>query len=284
MTAVMGGQGCGGIFACVVNLATLAGFSSALDSAFVFFLIAIIFIIFSLFLYLRMPKNDIYRKYIVDKTKNNDGVPAEDDSTDPMLDEKSSDNNNNGNSEEDLISFTDFMKTTLWPYMLSVFLVFTVTLGLFPAVASFVVSSNFDCHNEYYTKWFVPIWCFTLFNVGDTAGRILSAKCTYPKPEKSMQLLFLTICRFAFVLVFPLCKIRPFNRHLPVLLPYDSVYIIIMLIMSISGGILSGQAMSYAGMVAPKHLLDSVGNTMGTCLVAGLLGGASFSFLVLAVM
>ena len=101
-----------------------------------------------------------------------------------MLDEKSSDNNNNENSEEDLISFTDFMKTTLWPYMLSVFLVFTVTLGLFPAVASFVVSSNFDCHNEYYTKWFVPIWCFTLFNVGDTAGRILSAKCTYPKPEK----------------------------------------------------------------------------------------------------
>ena len=118
-------------------------------------------------------------------SRKEDSAPAEDDSTDPMLEEKSSDGaNNNEGSDETLISFPDFIKTTLWPYMLSVFLVFTVTLGLFPAVAAFVVSSNFDCHNEYYTKWFVPIWCFTLFNVGDTAGRILSAKCRYPKPEQ----------------------------------------------------------------------------------------------------
>ena len=126
-----------------------------------------------------------------------------------MLDEKSSDNNNNESSEEDLISFTDFMKTTLWPYMLSVFLVFTVTLGLFPAVASFVVSSNFDCHNEYYTKWFVPIWCFTLFNVGDTAGRILSAKCTYPKPEKVIIFLF-----FKEILFYERISRKNFSRNL----------------------------------------------------------------------
>jgi len=68
--------------------------------------------------------------------------------------------------------------------MLTVFLVFVVTLGLFPAVAAFVQATDFDCNNQYHTKWFVPIWVFTLFNVGDTAGRILSPKVTYPAPHE----------------------------------------------------------------------------------------------------
>lgn len=84
-------------------------------------------------------------------------------------------------SDEELITFVEFVKTTLWPYMLSVILVFVVTLGLFPAVAAFVEAVDYDCTNTYHTKWFIPIWCFTLFNVGDTCGRILSAKVTYPK-------------------------------------------------------------------------------------------------------
>ena len=43
-------------------------------------------------------------------------------------------------------------------------------VGLFPAVAAFVQPINYDCNNVYHTKWFQPIWCFTLFNVGDTIG------------------------------------------------------------------------------------------------------------------
>ena len=86
--------------------------------------------------------------------------------------------------DEHLVPFGKFICTTLWPYMLSVFLVFVVTLGLFPAVASFIQPANYDCNNQYHTKWFVPVWCFTLFNVGDTAGRMLSAKVTFPKAHE----------------------------------------------------------------------------------------------------
>ena len=60
--------------------------------------------------------------------------------------------------------------------------VFVVTLGLFPAVAAFVRPSGYDCHSEYHTKWFVPIWCFTLFNVTDTIGRMMSGMVDFPKP------------------------------------------------------------------------------------------------------
>merc|ERR1712003_191609 len=82
-----------------------------------------------------------------------------------------------------------FVRTTLWPYMLSVFLCFVVTLGLFPAVAAFVRPNNYDCNNVYHTKWFQPIWCFTLFNVGDTIGRISASKVPFPKPQQSFKLL-----------------------------------------------------------------------------------------------
>ena len=66
--------------------------------------------------------------------------------------------------------------------MSSVISVFVVTLGLFPAVAAFVRPSGYDCHSEYHTKWFVPIWCFTLFNVTDTIGRMMSGMVDFPKP------------------------------------------------------------------------------------------------------
>lgn len=64
----------------------------------------------------------------------------------------------------------------------------------------------------------------------------------------------------------------------------DAIYIVLLALMSLTGGIVSGQAMSYAGRIAPRHLADDVGNTMGTCLVAGLLGGALFSFGIVSVM
>ncbi len=66
--------------------------------------------------------------------------------------------------------------------ILSVISVFVVTLSLFPAVAAFVRPSGYDCHSEYHTKWFVPIWCFTLFNVSDTIGRMMSGIVDFPKP------------------------------------------------------------------------------------------------------
>ena len=90
--------------------------------------------------------------------------------------------------------------------------------------------------------------------------------------------------RVVFVAIFPMTNINPDGRSTSVILNSDIAYIIILTLMSLSGGIVSGQAMSYAGQVAPRHLADDVGNTMGTCLVAGLLGGASFSFIVLAIM
>lgn len=270
MGAVMGGQGCGGIFACVVNLITLAIFDNPLDSAFVFFLLAIVFTLFGIFMFLRIVRLPLYIQHV-------------------DADEKSTDSNafaveNEAMLDDENITFGQFMKTTLWPYMLSVFLCFVVTLGLFPAVAAFVRPNNYDCNNVYHTKWFQPIWCFTLFNVGDTIGRMTASKVPFPKPQQSFKLLTISIVRFGFVLLLPLCNIPTPGRRIDIVFYSDWVYILVMAAMSISGGIISTQAMSFASQIAPRHLADQVGNTMGTSLVAGLCGGAAFSFVVLAVM
>jgi len=94
----------------------------------------------------------------------------------------------------------------------------------------------------------------------------------------------MALLRVVFVVIFPMTNINPAGRETEIYLNSDYAFIIILALMAITGGIVSGQAMSYAGQIAPRHLADDVGNTMGTCLVAGLLGGASFSFVVMAVM
>ncbi len=58
------------------------------------------------------------------------------------------------------------------PYALSVFLVFAVTLGCFPAITVLVRSTDTGPEgSEWANTFFIPVACFVLFNVGDYAGR-----------------------------------------------------------------------------------------------------------------
>ena len=102
--------------------------------------------------------------------------------------------------------------------------------------------------------------------------------------------------KFWFKLHSSIWKIK--GRQTPIYFKSDLVYIILMSVIGLTGGFLSSKAMG-AGQLAPSHLQDDTGiqclkikfklkslsgNLMGTCLVAGLLGGASLSFGVLALI
>eukprot|EP00731_Ephydatia_muelleri_P022228 Em0014g819a len=64
----------------------------------------------------------------------------------------------------------------IWLYALSVFLVFAVTLSVFPGVTSKIVSVDRDTDQSspWSGKYFTPLTCFLLFNVGDFVGRYTS--------------------------------------------------------------------------------------------------------------
>ena len=139
-------------------------------------MLAIVYTALALYLFCAMRKNELYQKYVVNKAEESpkEGTSNRDEETKLVQKVEAMEN-------EDKTSFGEFIRTTLWPYMLSVFLVFVVTLGLFPGAAAFIKPAAYDCMNLYHTKYFVPIWCFTLYNVTDTAGRWLSGKVDFPK-------------------------------------------------------------------------------------------------------
>ena len=126
-----------------------------------------------------MRKNELYQTYV---NKLPEPVPE---ATSPSSRDEETKLMNKETGEtgdgDEKISFGKFIQTTLWPYMLSVFLVFAVTLGLFPGAAAFIKPANYDCSNLYHTKYFVPLWCFTLYNVTDTIGRWAAGKIDFPK-------------------------------------------------------------------------------------------------------
>lgn len=97
---------------------------------------------------------------------------------------------------------------------LSVCFVFTITIGIFPAVTVEVRSSAakggawgksdflkvcllkipllivLSCHRlpvslVFLEKYFIPVFCFLLFNLMDWAGRSLTAKCTWVSTKRT---------------------------------------------------------------------------------------------------
>ena len=121
MVAVMGGQGCGGIFASVVNLVTLAVMDSPTSAAFVFFLLATRFTVAALYLYARiMPSHDLYKKYVLNTSDGNDQNGNIVSNRDEKLEEEAKlvSETTSPTSEKSEITFIQFIKSDLWPYMI----------------------------------------------------------------------------------------------------------------------------------------------------------------------
>merc|ERR1711935_1016806 len=111
IVAVMSGQGFGGIFASVLNLITLSAFESPVDAAFVFFLLAIIYTAFALYLFCSMRKNELYLTY-VNKLPEQAAV-----ATSPSSREEETklmkEGVKTGDDDSEKITFGKFIQTTL---------------------------------------------------------------------------------------------------------------------------------------------------------------------------
>ncbi|KAL1506038.1 hypothetical protein ABEB36_005473 [Hypothenemus hampei] len=229
ITATIGGQALGGIFAAVAEIVSLAIGASSTHSALVYFSIGNSTIILSIVLYIILTKTVFYKYHIEDKF-----VSISDFGT--------------SSSTAQLVCHKEVARKT-WVYGLSMFLVFGISLCIYPGVAALVQSENKGNGSKWNDVYFVPTITYLLFSVGDYLGRIGAGKIL--KPRNESVLLILSLSRFVFIPLLMLCNAQP-RSNWGVFFDKDYQYIIILFLCAISNGYLA----NLSAILAPKKVDD----------------------------
>ena len=80
-----------------------------------------------------------------------------------------------------------------WKYLLSVFLIFLSSLTVFPSVTVLVESQYKSSGDAWANIYFTPVTCFLFFNTGDYLGRILASLIKLPGRDTFGQNLTLVL-------------------------------------------------------------------------------------------
>ncbi|KAF6116173.1 solute carrier family 29 member 1 (Augustine blood group) [Phyllostomus discolor] len=181
----MSGQGLAGIFASVAMICAIASGSELAKSAFGYFITACGVIVLTIICYLGLPRLEFYRYYLQLKLEGSGEQETK-------LDLISKGEEPGAGKEESGVSAPSsqptskshsvqaILKNILVP-ALSVCFIFTITIGLFPAVTAEVKSSI--AGSSAWGKYFTPVSCFLTFNVFDWLGRSLTAVSMWVKME-----------------------------------------------------------------------------------------------------
>ena len=221
MGVVMSGTAIGGIFPALANIVVLGFDVIGPDVGFACFFIATVILSASLICFLWLRKSEFFLYYNHDENTTSHGHG---------------------------IAFYIRVFRQSWKYCLSVFMTFTVTLSVFPAIT--VLIESFNVKTPWGETYFIPVTCFLLFNVCDYLGRVASSRILWPKNTKMGQnlLIFFSVLRWAFVPLFMLCNASPKDRSLPVVFNHDADYILLMVLFGLSNGYVGGLCM----IEAPK--------------------------------
>lgn len=274
-TPIMSGQGLAGAFAAFSMICALASGSALQDSAFGYFIIACVVILLAIFSYFVLPKMEFFQYF----SESNGCSPISDEEN--KLDllkpdspaEKTPVVNLTDEEPKPTVSvFAIFKK--IWVMALSVCFIFTITIGIFPAVTVDVKSTV--ANGSAWETYFIPVSCFLLFNVMDWAGRSLTAFCMWPGKD-SKWLPSLIIARAVFVPLFIFCNVQP-RHHMPVFFAHDAWYIIFMILFSFSNGYLASLCMCFGPKKVAQHEAETAGAVMVFFLSLGLALGATLSF------
>ena len=161
---------------------------------------------------------------------------------------------------------------------LTVFSVFAVTLGLFPALTITVVSSQHctEGATRAQNDLFVPI-LFLLFNLGDFSGRVIAGNTqrTFLTPE---NIHWAAVARLAFVPLFLMTNIS--GSQVPTVFTSDAFPVIFMLLLALSNGYVSSCCMMMGPSMVDPSDAPMAGNIMVFLLTSGLMCGSILSFVV----
>lgn len=171
--------------------------------------------------------------------------------------------------------------SAVWAPVLSVFLAFVVTLGLFPAWTSQLRSVH-ECHGGRLNNDLYLPFSFVVFNAGDLIGRILSARITESQIRNlSPKLLLVALARFGFFLLFIFCAAAN-NRSF--IVPSDFYSLVVQAAFSVSSGCLISTCFVHAGSLVNNTGSRVVSELLNLAVSVGLLAGSMLSFPVVKLL
>ncbi|XP_010705209.1 equilibrative nucleoside transporter 1 [Meleagris gallopavo] len=280
-TPIMSGQGLAGIFAALAMIISISIGAQQPESYIGYFTTACVAILLAVVSYILLPRMDFFRYYSMkDKTEYrvyNAELETKRDlikKDEPNGMEQSNSKIIPVHSPDEKPSVISIFKK-LWVMAVSVCLVFTVTIGVFPSITA-KVSTTLGKENKW-DLYFISVSCFLIFNVFDWTGRSLTALFTWPGKD-SCLLPVMVVLRIIFIPLFMLCNVQPRN-HLPVIFSHDAWYIIFMIFFSFSNGYLASLCMCFGPKKVLAHEAETAGAVMAFFLTLGLALGAAISFL-----
>ncbi|XP_004846518.1 equilibrative nucleoside transporter 1 [Heterocephalus glaber] len=290
---IMSGQGLAGLFSSVAMICAIASGSELSESAFGYFITACVVILLAILCYLALPRLEFYRYYQQLKLES----PGEHEtkldliSKDPSTASHPPGEEPQAGKEEPVVSAPSSQPTgkshsireilkDISVLALSVCFIFTITIGLFPAVTAEVKSSFVG--NRTWAKYFSPVSCFLVFNIFDWLGRSLTAVFTWPGKD-SRWLPSLVVARLAFVPLLLLCNVQP-RHYMSVFFEHDAWYILFMAAFAFSNGYLASLCMCFGPKKVKPAEAETAGAIMAFFLSLGLALGAIFSFLFRAIV
>ncbi|XP_064095264.1 equilibrative nucleoside transporter 1-like [Macrobrachium nipponense] len=160
-----------------------------------------------------------------------------------------------------------------FPQLFNVFLVFFVTLSVFPAVLADTcrTEENFPVPPKYYQA----VTCFLTFNLFAMLGNMLPGLITWPSPR---FLCIPVILRIFLIPAFVLCHFYPVNveRVMPVLIDSDWAYWVLAVILGLTSGYYSSLAMMYCPRTVEPEYAPVAGMMGAASLITGIFAGINF--------
>ncbi|XP_011169324.1 equilibrative nucleoside transporter 1 isoform X1 [Solenopsis invicta] len=254
--AVVLGTNISGTFAAVINFLAQIMAPNARTAAIYYFITALFILLACFDTYFALPINRFYRYHELLHQKE--------------LNKRQLENSSRGKYRP---AYWTVFKAC-FPQCFNTFLIFFVTLALFPSVQSYIQSSdeNFVIPSKYYSS----VMCFLTFNITAMLGSLIASLVQWPSKK---YLVIPVILRLAYIPLFLLCNYQPddTDRILPILIKNDWVFWIIAITMGLSSGYLSSLSMMYCPRMVDSQYASTAGMFGAASLITGIFTGLLFA-------
>lgn len=251
------GSNISGTFTAVINILSEIFASNVRTAAIYYFITALFILLLCFDTYFALPLNRFYRHHELKNQKELQTKQRENHGVVPR------------------IPYWHVFKMA-FPQLFNVFLVFFVTLSVFPEIHSNI--KNSDPEFIFAGKFYTSVTCFLTFNVCAMLGSLITSWITWPKPK---YLWIPVTLRLLFIPLFLFCNYQPakIDRIFPVLIHNDYAYWFIAIAMGLTSGYFSSLGMIYTPRTVEPQYAATAGMFGAACLITGIFSGILFSFI-----